>query len=86
MRRLGLVWRVALTVLAALIALQLLAAGGYYLERSRATQSGLKLPLPDQVAALVTLLDRAEPEQRALVLRAVNGVGMRVNLQRDAPS
>ena len=52
MRRLGLVWRVTLIVIAALVAIQMIAAAAYYVQRGRATEQGFRLPLPDQMAAL----------------------------------
>ena len=86
MRSLGLVWRVALIVVAALFVLQLVVAGVFYYDRSRATQVGPRLPLPDQVAALATLLDHATPEQQSLQLRAVNGLGLRAEVRQEVPS
>lgn len=85
MRQLGLVWRVALIVIAALVAIQMIAAAAYFVQRGRATQSGFRLPLPDQIAALVRLLERAPTDQRTLVLRVANGAGLRVAIERQAP-
>jgi len=84
-RSLGLVWRVALVVVAALIALQIVVATVFYEARSRATQTGARLPLPDQVAALATLLDGASPEEQTLLLRAVNGLGLSAVVQHNRP-
>ncbi len=86
MRRLGLVWRVALIVVAALFILQLVIAGAFLHERSRVTQVGLRLPLSDQVAALATLLDHAAPDQQSLLLRAVNGAGLHAEVRPDRPA
>jgi two-component system, OmpR family, osmolarity sensor histidine kinase EnvZ len=86
MRRLGLVWRIALIVVAAFFILQLVIAGVFLHERSRITQVGLRLPLPDQVAALATLLDHAAPDQQSLLLRAVNGAGLHAELRHDRPA
>lgn len=85
MRRLGLVWRVALIVIAALVAIQMIAAAAYFVQRGRATQSGFRLPLPDQIAAFVELVERVPADQRPLVLRAANGAGLRVAIERQAP-
>jgi two-component system, OmpR family, osmolarity sensor histidine kinase EnvZ len=85
MRRLGLVWRVALIVIAALVAIQIIAAAAYYIHRDRATESGFRLPLPDQVAAIVQLVERTPADQRSLVLRIANGAGLRVAIERQAP-
>jgi signal transduction histidine kinase len=86
MRRLGLVWRVALIVIAALVVIQLIAAAAYYVERGRATEQGFRLPLPDQIAALVYLLEHAPADQRALALRVANGPGLRVAVPRAPPA
>jgi len=83
MRRLGLVWRVTLIVIAALVAIQMIAAAAYYVQRGRATEQGFRLPLPDQIAALVELLERAG--NRSLALRVANGPGLRVAIARTAP-
>jgi len=83
MRRLGLVWRVALIVIAALVAIQMIAAAAYYVQRGRATEQGFRLPLPDQIAALVELVERAN--NRSLALRVANGPGLRVAIAQVAP-
>jgi signal transduction histidine kinase len=85
MRRLGLVWRVALIVIAALVVIQLIAAAGYYVQRGRATEQGFRLPLPDQIAAFVDLVERSPASNRPLALRVANGPGLRVAIQRAAP-
>ncbi|HEY6703810.1 MAG TPA: hypothetical protein VI010_06915, partial [Xanthobacteraceae bacterium] len=86
MRRLGLVWRVALSVIAAFVAIQMIAAAAYYIHRDRATESGFRLPLPDQIAAIVQLVERTPPDQRSLVLRIANGAGLRVTIEHQAPA
>jgi signal transduction histidine kinase len=86
MPRIRFIWRVALILVAALVIVQLVAAAAYYVQRDRATNAGFHLPLPDQVAALVLLLDHATPEQAALALRAVNGAGLRAEIRPDRPS
>ena len=86
MPRIRFIWRVALILVAALVVVQLVAVGAYYVQRDRATRAGFHLPLPDQIAALVQLLDHATPEQAALALRAVNGAGLRAEIQSDRPT
>src|SRR5215470_12047763 len=86
MLRIRFIWRVALILVAALVVVQLLAAAAYYVQRDRATKAGFHLPLPDQIAALVQLLDHATPEEAALALRAVNGAGLRAEIRPDRPS
>jgi hypothetical protein len=83
MRQLGLVWRVTLIVIAALVAIQMIAAAAYYVQRGRATEQGFRLPLPDQMAALVELVERAG--NRSLALRVANGPGLRVAIAPTAP-
>jgi signal transduction histidine kinase len=84
-RRFGLVWRIALIVIAALVAIQLIAAAAYYVQRGRATEQGFRLPLPDQIAALVQLIESAPEPERALALRIANGGGLRATVEREAP-
>lgn len=86
MPRIRFIWRLALILVAALVVIQLVAVAAYYVQRDRATRAGLHLPLPDQIAALVQLLDHASPEQAALVLRAVNGAGLRAEVRPDRPT
>lgn len=76
MGRLRFVWRLALIVIGALLAVQFLALGLYHLERSRQTDMALGQPLAAQVAALARLLDRLDPDARALALAAFGGPGM----------
>ncbi|MET0667376.1 MAG: ATP-binding protein, partial [Methyloceanibacter sp.] len=64
--------RLLLIVLTGLVAIQLLGAAIYLLQRARDTEAGLQLPLPDQAAALVALLERTPKESWPLVLRAAN--------------
>ncbi len=85
MRRLGLVWRIALIVIAALVAIQLIAASAYFIQRGRATELGFRLPLPDQIGALVQLLEHAPADERTLALRVANGPGLRVAIYDVAP-
>ena len=53
MIRLGFGARLLLIVITGLVALQLLVIMGYFLQRSRDTDTGFRLPVPDQAAALV---------------------------------
>ena len=73
-RPLSLPTRVALVLFAGLIALQLFALVGTLLARAQAT-GAIAWPLPDRVAALVELVESADPQAQALVLRALNGGG-----------
>jgi signal transduction histidine kinase len=79
--------RLLLIVLTGLVALQLLGAAIYLLQRSRDTEAGLRLPLPDQAAALVALLEDTPKENWPLVLRATNSADLRVRIldKQEAP-
>lgn len=85
MIRLGFGARLFLIVITALLALQLLAVLTYFLQRSRDTDTGFRLPLPDQAAALVELLEATPKEQWPTVLRAANSTDLRVRLKDGAP-
>jgi signal transduction histidine kinase len=84
MIRLGFGARLLLIVITGLVALQLLVIMGYFLQRSRDTDTGFRLPVPDQAAALVELLEATPKPQWPLVLRAANSADLRVRLS-DAP-
>ncbi len=72
--------RLLLIVLTGLVAIQLLGAAIYLLQRARDTEAGLQMPLPDQAAALVALLERTPKESWPLVLRAANSTNLRVRI------
>jgi len=84
MLRLSLAWRISLVLILAVIALQLLSSAAFFVRRDAATEAGFRAPLPDQVAALATLLDGASSEQQHLVLRALNGPSFDARVS-DAP-
>ena len=85
MIRLGFGTRLLLIVATALVALQVLVVAVYFLQRSRDTETGFRLPLPDQAAALVELLDTTPKEQWPLVLRAANSTDLRVRVDESSP-
>ncbi len=72
--------RLLLIVLTGLVALQLVGLGVYLLQRSRDTEAGLRLPLPDQAAALAELIERTPKESWPLVLRAASTADLRVRI------
>jgi len=57
MIRLGFTGRLFIIFVTGLVAVQLLAVLAFFLQRSRDTDTGLRMPLPDQAAALVELLE-----------------------------
>lgn len=85
MIRLGFGARLFAIFVTSLLALQLLAVVAYMLQRSRATEGGLRLPLPDQAAALVELLETMPKEQWPQLLRAANGADLSVRISENRP-
>src|SRR5688572_19423308 len=85
MIRLGFGARLLLIVVTALVALQLLAVVVYFQQRSRDTDTGFRLPVPDQTAALVELLERTPKDQWPLVLRAANSADLSVKIEDGGP-
>ncbi len=81
----GLALRLILLTSAALLLAVLTMYGVFQLHRHADTGQDLRLPLPDQMAAIAELLDRTPAEQRPLVLRALSSVDLRVNLQDHWP-
>ncbi len=83
--RLGLAGRLVLIVLCLLIITGLSGIGLYWWGRGQDAGVGPRLPLPDQVAAIVDALDHAGDVRREIVLRAVNSDEMRVTVDRGRP-
>jgi hypothetical protein len=86
MIRLGFGARLFVIFATSLVALQLLAVAVYMLQRSRATEGGLRLPLPDQAAALVELIETLPKDQWPKVLRAANSADLSVRIANQRPS
>lgn len=85
MIRLGFGARLFLIVISGLVALQVLAMVTYFLQRSRDTETGFRLPVPDQTAALVELLEATPKAQWPLVLRAANSTDLHVRVADGLP-
>ncbi|MCE1237275.1 MAG: ATP-binding protein [Hyphomicrobiales bacterium] len=84
--RIGLAWRLALIVVAALVLVQLAAVAAYVVERRDAGRPGLGPRLPEQIAALVRLADRAPAEVRRDIEAAAAASGVRVVIgETDMP-
>lgn len=86
MIRLGFGARLFAIFVTSLVALQSLAVVGYMLQRSRATEGGIRLPLPDQAAALVELLEAMPKERWPTLLRAANGADLSVRIAETRPA
>jgi signal transduction histidine kinase len=85
MIRLGFAARLFIIFVTSLVALQVLAVAAFYLQRSRDTDTELRMPLPDQAAALVELLERMPRSQWPLVLRATSSTDLRVRIASRPP-
>ncbi len=72
MLRFGLVTRLALILILSLIVLQVFVVALFYADRSSATGQSASFPLPDQIAAMVKLLEQTPVAERSVILRAVN--------------
>jgi hypothetical protein len=85
MIRLGFAARLIVIFVTSLVALQVLAVAVFFLQRSRDTDTELRMPLPDQAAALVELLERTPKAQWPLVLRATSSTDLRVRISEQRP-
>jgi signal transduction histidine kinase len=85
MMRLGFAARLFIIFVTSLVALQVLAVAGYFLQRSRDTDTALRMPLPDQAVALVELLEGMPKEHWPLVLRATSSTDQRVRIANRRP-
>lgn len=72
--------RITALMSATLLAIGLIIGAAFYLQRDSDTGSGLRLPLPDQIAAIVELLESTPPPARERLLRAVDTPGFRVRV------
>jgi signal transduction histidine kinase len=85
MIRLGFAARLFIIFVTSLVALQLLAVAAFFLQRSRDTATELRMPLPDQAAALVELLESMPKSQWPVVLRATSSTDLRVLISEQRP-
>jgi signal transduction histidine kinase len=85
MMRLGFAARLVVIFVMSLVALQLLVVLAYFLQLSRDPDTGLRMPLPDQAAALVELLEATPRERWPLLLRATRSSDLSVRISDDPP-
>src|ERR1043165_8253388 len=83
--RLGFTGRLMAIVLLALLALWSIGVGWAFLTESRDELASQLFPLPEQVAAIVELIEATEPAQRPAVLKAVSSDALRVTLAGQKP-
>lgn len=86
MRRLSVATRIALIVLAALVAVQLLMLGAYVAERQREGGAVRLAPLLERMASVVRLMDMTAPAGRPAVLAATRSVGFEPRWPAVAPA
>ena len=80
LRRLGFTGRLMAIVLLALLALWAVGVGLVFVSETREEIASTLYPLPEQVAAIVELIDSTEPGRRPPVLRAVGSDLLRVSI------
>jgi two-component system osmolarity sensor histidine kinase EnvZ len=83
--RLGIAGRLLLIALLVLFAALALGIGVAIVGRAGRTGAGLRLPLPDQISAIVELLDRLPLDGRQQVLRAANSDLLAVSVADNLP-
>ncbi|CCD93814.1 putative two-component sensor histidine kinase [Bradyrhizobium sp. ORS 375] len=83
--RLGFAGRLMAIVLFALIALWAVGLGWLFLSESREEIFRRLFPLPEQVSAIVQLIESAAPAERPLILKAVSSARLRVTLTQERP-
>ena len=84
--RLGLAGRLVMILLCVLVMLGLSGIGISWYLRGLDAGTGVRLPLPDQVAAIVAALEAGGPARRDLILRAVNAEDLRVTVDSKRPT
>jgi two-component system, OmpR family, osmolarity sensor histidine kinase EnvZ len=84
-RRFGLGTRLALIVVAGLLAVQVLMLAAYVLERQRSASPVAVLMVMQRIAALAQLLDRLPSAERDLAVRAATGPGFLAAIQAEKP-
>lgn len=83
--RLGITGRLVLILLVLLVTLGLSGLGISWYLRGSPNGTGLRAPLPDRVAAIIGALETVQPQERALILRAVNNEDLTVTISAKKP-
>jgi two-component system, OmpR family, osmolarity sensor histidine kinase EnvZ len=86
LRRLGFTGRLMAIVLLALLALWAVGVGWIFVTETREEIASTLYPLPEQVAAIMDLIDATEPSRWPSVIRAVNSDNLRVTLSQNRPA
>ncbi|CAL75305.1 putative two-component sensor histidine kinase [Bradyrhizobium sp. ORS 278] len=83
--RLGFAGRLMAIVLFALIALWAAGVGWLFLSESRQEILSRLFPVPEQISAIVQLIEAAGPAERTLILKAVSSERLHVTLTQERP-
>src|SRR5579872_1205847 len=83
--RLGFAGRLMAIVLFALIALWMAGLGWLVVSESREELVSQLFPLPEQVTAIVELIEKVAPAEQPVVLKAVNSDTLHVTLIAERP-
>lgn len=70
-------------------ALMLMVVAGfviYAMQRRQASNTGMPLPMPEQVAAIVEVVEATPPEKLPVLLRALNSTTIRVDIAAKPPA
>jgi two-component system osmolarity sensor histidine kinase EnvZ len=86
LRRLGFTGRLMAIVMLALLALWAVGVGLIFLTETREEIASTLYPLPEQVVAIVDLIDATPPERRPAVLKAVSSEMLRVTIAGEPPA
>jgi signal transduction histidine kinase len=85
MIRLGFGARLFIIFLTSLLVLQLLAVIAFFTQRNRDTSTQMRLPLPDQAAALVEILESTPKQKWPTLVRAASSTDLRVRIVEERP-
>ncbi|MGB5092123.1 MAG: ATP-binding protein [Parvibaculum sp.] len=77
--------RICLILAGALFFILLAIFVAIYVQNTNASYRGFRLPLPEQISAMVEFLESASPEEQNLFLRAANSSSMTVRVVAKAP-
>jgi signal transduction histidine kinase len=86
LRRLGFTGRLMAIVLLALLAIWAVGVGWIFITETREEIANTFYPLPEQVGAIVDLLDATERSRWPSVIRAVNSENLRVAISKERPA
>jgi two-component system, OmpR family, osmolarity sensor histidine kinase EnvZ len=86
LNRLGFAGRLLSIILLVVLAAIAIGTGAGHLSQSEQLATAPRLPLPEQAAAIVALLDDTPESDRLRLLKAVDSVAMAVSISRERPT